>query len=247
MTQAQALQLAKRGNPTAIAAIMNHQLQWQHVRVTASRQEYCLQVEISAKGSLPDRTILMQWVRVGLMQLNPKAISQVCVSGKQNGTSKPLWKEEFELPSVFGDANAIAALETRVKALIPSSVWEKAKGGDSEALSQLLDVAVWQNDARVTAAVEERQLQVTVDAEALPDEAVTVTSIVMVLQGLDIPWLTSAVVLGRSRRNALAVWKRVLDAELDPRDKMRHSIASIVNFYERSVNPRILERSVTQM
>ncbi|MGC9502818.1 hypothetical protein [Baaleninema sp.] len=239
MTQAQALQLAKRGNPTAIATLMNHQLQWQHIQVAASRQGCCLYVELEAKGSLPDRNSLVQWVRSGLVNLNPRSISQVRVLGKQQGSIDPLWEEAFEFPLVQSHTHTLAAIETRMKTLVSSSLWEEAKRGNPEAIAQLLEVAVWQNELHVATIVEKHQLQVVLEAEALPDEVMAVTAIVKMLRNLDIPWLTSAVVFGKSRRNSAAMWKRVLDRELDPQVTLKNSIASIVNFYESSVNPQI--------
>ncbi|MBP0000317.1 MAG: hypothetical protein J7641_15200 [Cyanobacteria bacterium SID2] len=245
MMQAQALQLAKSGNPTAIAALMNHQLRLQGITVHVKRQQDCLQVVFESIET-PDRAKLVRWLRLGLAHLNPSSIHQVTVWGKQASDAVPSWEEAFEFPLSVRELEALDSIESRATALIPQSVWERAKQGDSEAMSQFLGVMGWHGDLNVTAEVEGHQICVTVEADRVPEEEKIVGSIVRLLHRLDAAWLKLAIVVGRSCRESVPGWRRELALDNEAFVRMRMSISTLVNFYEKSVNPRIFNRQLNR-
>jgi len=96
MTQATILELAKQGNPKAIATLISRSLQLQGVTAKAGIRGNCLRVMLESQ-QVPNEQASVQCIRQGLTKLDVKSIQTVQVFGKQIGKDSPAWIQDFEL------------------------------------------------------------------------------------------------------------------------------------------------------
>ncbi|WP_204106721.1 MULTISPECIES: hypothetical protein [Spirulina sp. CCY15215] len=101
MTQTNLLELAKQGDPDAIAALLARQFQPKGITVTATLEEKCLYLAIAA-AKVPKQTTFSNYLHQSLDKLTPQAIHRVEISGYKQGDSHSSWSEEFSLsvPSI---------------------------------------------------------------------------------------------------------------------------------------------------
>jgi len=93
-TQPRLKELARQGNPKAIAALLNRSLQPKGITVKAALDQHCLQVMlISAQVPAIE---LVNLIRDRLNRLGVESIEQVKIYGKQVGEDIPDWHHEFE-------------------------------------------------------------------------------------------------------------------------------------------------------
>jgi hypothetical protein len=104
---ANTLDLAKQGNPVAIAAIINHLLRNKGVtaRATGYHKRLIIFVEYQASSK---RDALVDLLRNSLIKLQPKNISHVTIRGSAVGHTTDAWRESFELNFLEGDGDHVA-------------------------------------------------------------------------------------------------------------------------------------------
>jgi hypothetical protein len=95
-TQPNLLKLAKQGNPKAIAALMNRQLQIKGITAKVALKNSCLQVLLES-AQVQNQQALVAFVRKGITSLGCESIKSVKVYGRQIGEEVPDWSQEFEL------------------------------------------------------------------------------------------------------------------------------------------------------
>jgi hypothetical protein len=127
MTKPNLLELAKQGNPRAIAALMNHSLKPKGIVATVESQGDRLQVLLEA-AQTPNQQVLTSFVKNGLSQLNVSSIKSVHISGRQTGADRPAWTQAVD----FGPPTAATASLTRGGA---SSIPARAPGPAATPLS----------------------------------------------------------------------------------------------------------------
>lgn len=93
-TQPNLKELARQGNPKAIAALLNRSLQPKGITVKVALDQRCLQVMLLS-AQVP-ATELVRVIRDGLNRLGVESIEQVKIYGKQVGEDIPDWHQEFE-------------------------------------------------------------------------------------------------------------------------------------------------------
>jgi tetratricopeptide (TPR) repeat protein len=93
-TQPNLKELARQGNPKAIAALLNRSLQPKGITVKVALDQRCLQVMLIS-AQVP-ATELVRVIRDGLNRLGVESIEQVKIYGKQVGKDIPDWHQEFE-------------------------------------------------------------------------------------------------------------------------------------------------------
>lgn len=86
---------AQRGDPKAIAALMNHSLQRKHVTVRAALRAGCLTI-LATSRECPDARFMANFVRRGLDRLQPSQVNRVVIRGYAIGTIGSLWTAEFD-------------------------------------------------------------------------------------------------------------------------------------------------------
>ncbi|PZV17572.1 MAG: hypothetical protein DCF22_03430 [Leptolyngbya sp.] len=95
VTQSQLLNLAKQGNPQAIAALMNSVLEPKGVTTTAQLTDDYLLIMVQSEKLL-NQAAIVSFIRSGIGSLAAASIRKVKVSAQKIGGS-PLWTEEFQL------------------------------------------------------------------------------------------------------------------------------------------------------
>lgn len=145
-------QLAKQGNPKAIAAMLNRSLQPKGITAKASVKNGCLQIMLEAR-KVPPKQPYVDSLRKGLTNLMPAAIQKVRVYGKQADEDVPEWLEEFNL-----SVQPIQDLS------------ELARQGDVKAINTLIHQ--WVKPHGVTAKVRLKSdcLQVMLESAEIPNQ-----------------------------------------------------------------------------
>ncbi len=96
MTQTYSPELAKQGDPRAIAALINKSLQAKGIMIEASFVSGCLTL-IAESREAPNQSFLVEFIRNGMTSLNPASVEKVIIQGKVVGKTVPVWHEEFDL------------------------------------------------------------------------------------------------------------------------------------------------------
>ena len=111
MTELNFQELAKQGNPQAIASWLEGQLQSEGITASANLDGDCLDVILEAEQVLREDT-LVDFVRTELTNLQPDSIRKVKVQGRESGQIAAAWSQEFSLensnfePQTFGGESA---------------------------------------------------------------------------------------------------------------------------------------------
>lgn len=90
------LEAARKGNPDAIAALMNRSLAPKGIVVKVALKEACLSVLLEA-AQTPDQQTLVPLIHKGLNALNLEQIKTVRLYGQQKESEFPEWQHEFSL------------------------------------------------------------------------------------------------------------------------------------------------------
>jgi len=84
MSQQNPLELAKQGNPNAIAALINRNLKPKGVTAKVSRKDDCLRVMIES-NEVPNQDSLVEFIRSGVLKLDVSGINTLQIFGRQVG------------------------------------------------------------------------------------------------------------------------------------------------------------------
>ncbi len=109
MTQQQPnfLELAKRGDPTAIATLMNRSLQSQGMSAKVARKQDRLFVAIEG-SEVPDRILMTNFVRGGIENLNlAPSVKAIKIFGQVKGNEHPAWTQDIDLIPASAPATEI--------------------------------------------------------------------------------------------------------------------------------------------
>lgn len=96
MTQSNLIELAKQGDPQAIANLMNRTLQPKGISATVDRMGDRLQIYLAGEHP-PNRESLMTFIQNGINNLGLETIDTIEVIGQQTGQAAPLWSQEWQL------------------------------------------------------------------------------------------------------------------------------------------------------
>jgi uncharacterized protein (DUF697 family) len=97
-----ALELAKQGNPQAIAALLNSKLKNTGVSVRAYRADKCLRIIFEGHPT-PEKLKIVPSLEKSLKILDSKLTHTVLVYGRETGNDLPDWQEEVSLTSLDKD------------------------------------------------------------------------------------------------------------------------------------------------
>ncbi|MBD1814399.1 hypothetical protein NDA07_02700 [Microcoleus vaginatus DQ-U2] len=124
MTELNFQELAKQGNPQAIASWLNSQLQSEGITASANLDGDCLDVILETE-QVPIENTLVDFVRTELTNLQPDSIRKVKVEGRESGQIAAAWSQEFSLensnfdPQSFGGESvpntAVANMDDRTE------------------------------------------------------------------------------------------------------------------------------------
>jgi len=119
------LQLAKQGDPKAIASLINRQLQPKGITAKASLKDGFLQIMLES-ASVPKQQVMVTGLRKLIASFDVESIQKVKVYGKQIGEEFPDWNEEFEIDRKT-TSTSIAASEA-ISQVSPLPVPEPSQG-----------------------------------------------------------------------------------------------------------------------
>ncbi|WP_421657562.1 type IV pilin-like G/H family protein [Leptothermofonsia sp. ETS-13] len=103
MTQPNLLEVAKQGDPEAIAKLMNLALQPKGITAETQLSNGCLEVILTSSRPLNPKA-LVNFVQRGLANLGTQSIQLVKVYGQKVGDDSPIWVDEFQ---VFASENRV--------------------------------------------------------------------------------------------------------------------------------------------
>ncbi|BAY42220.1 hypothetical protein NIES2111_66160 (plasmid) [Nostoc sp. NIES-2111] len=95
MNQLGLLELAKQGDPQAIATLINHQLQPKGIFAKANATKGCLQIIFEAE-EVPSQAVIANYIYTAINKLKAPSIEKVIIYGKQIGNDFPVWQQEFD-------------------------------------------------------------------------------------------------------------------------------------------------------
>lgn len=90
------LELAKQGNASAIAFLINRSLKAKGIIAKPIINDGCLQIILEA-AQIPNQGLLVPFIHKGVMSLEIPSINKLRVSGQQVGEDFPNWTQEFDL------------------------------------------------------------------------------------------------------------------------------------------------------
>ena len=107
MTELNFQELAKQGNPQAIASWLNSQLPSEGIATSANLDGDCLDVILEAE-QVPIEDTLVDFVREKLTDLQPNSIRKVKLEGRESGKIAAAWSQEFSLESTILEPQSFA-------------------------------------------------------------------------------------------------------------------------------------------
>jgi hypothetical protein len=102
MSQPDVLELAKQGNPRAIAAIVNHLAKPYHITAKATRQEDCLHILLESEQTINQSTAVALIYKI-VSSLKSESIRAIRVYGRQVGEKSATWNQEIMLMTPEAD------------------------------------------------------------------------------------------------------------------------------------------------
>jgi hypothetical protein len=96
MSQQNPLELAKQGNPTAIAALINHGLKPKGITAKVSRKDDRLNIMLESK-EFSNQDSLIKFIYSGILKLEISEINTLQVFGRQPDDEVPAWSQFMDL------------------------------------------------------------------------------------------------------------------------------------------------------
>jgi hypothetical protein len=141
MSQPNILELAKQGDPQAIATLMNRALQPQGMMARVARQGDRLLVALET-NEIPNRLMLTNFVRNGLEGLKLAAVNRVRIVARQSDEDQPSWVQELDLAGSSEQSHSQAPVpaqsadsEAQVRPVPPPTRLSSMYSSEDEATS----------------------------------------------------------------------------------------------------------------
>lgn len=96
MSQQHVLESAKQGNPSAIAILINQNLQQKGISAKVSRKDTCLRIMLES-SEVPNQSNLVEFIFNGIKKLEMTGIDTLQVFGRQTGDDVPAWSKSIVL------------------------------------------------------------------------------------------------------------------------------------------------------
>jgi Tfp pilus assembly protein PilE len=141
MEQSNLLELAKQGEPNAIAALMNAVLSPKGITARAGMDEDCLCIFLESQKPLNQET-LVAFIQKGLLELGNDSIRSVRAQGKRIGDEDVAWTREFALRSTE-PTSRVATLTPPVEIEEPEEIVEEHLGEEEEFEEESLSFRGW--------------------------------------------------------------------------------------------------------
>lgn len=96
MSQQSILELAKQGDPNAIAVLLNKSLNSKGISAEVTRERTLLKVIVES-SRIPEQANLVRFVQTDLLRLRIPDVDALEISGQQTGTDAIAWKQKVSL------------------------------------------------------------------------------------------------------------------------------------------------------
>jgi len=126
---------AQQGDPTAIAALINHSLQPKGITAAVQWVEGCLQVMLEA-AHIPDQKALVEFVRKGIINLEIASLQTLQVSARQPGALSPAWSQTIAIAPLPPTDSPDAAPQDMVDTATPVEPLDAVTPGEPVDLVQ---------------------------------------------------------------------------------------------------------------
>ncbi|MBW4472497.1 MAG: hypothetical protein KME45_19305 [Stenomitos rutilans HA7619-LM2] len=127
--------LAKQGDLTAIAALMNRALQPKGIAVKVAYQKGHLRVLLEGQP-IPDQTVLAPYIRKGIAALQIPGLHTLGVVGRLKGTNTSTWSETFAIAAADTIASSAPQPTEPAKPAPEAGVDDSALAEDSSTVNQ---------------------------------------------------------------------------------------------------------------
>jgi hypothetical protein len=208
MTQGNLLPLAKQGDVKSISSLINHSLNPKGITAKVALKEGCLQVMLEST-QVPPQKVLFEFVRKGITSLDIASLQKVEVYGRKTGEEFWAWSQEFEIgyqqspvPSSISDQSVASSRMIQQK---QPSLKERAKQGDVDAITQLLNIALQHKNITVKASLKEGCLQVKLECEQIPEQT-SATLIRREIIMLKIEFIKTVKIYAQQKDNDFPEW-----------------------------------------
>lgn len=104
MTHQNNLELAKQGDPNAIANYLNYLLQPQGITVKASLKDGCLRIKLEV-FQVPNQRYIVSAIYKLIAELDIKFIKKINIYARKTNNDVPFWVESFDLISLSKSAS----------------------------------------------------------------------------------------------------------------------------------------------
>ena len=182
------LQLAKQGDPKAIASLINRQLQPKGITAKASLKDGCLQI-ILESASVPKQQVLVAAIGKWINSLGADSIQKVKVYGKKTGDEFPDWVEEFKVIQ-----NPKQSLE------------DLAKQGDIKAIALLIKQQLEPKGVLARINIKDDCLQIMLESSEAPDQEQIVPFLKTKVLNLEIQSISKMKIYGRKTDEEFPDW-----------------------------------------
>lgn len=190
------LQLAKQGNPKAIATIINRQLEPKGIIAQVDLKDNCLQILIEAI-QLPPQHIIVEYFRKSFTNLGATAIKSIKVYGKRPGEVFFDWHELFDL------------IESPAQELL-----EMAKSGDNKSITILINQCLQNQGIIVKVNLKDACLWVMLEAKETPNQQSIVPILTNEFDQLNIEYVKKIIIYGKQTNEEFPVWHQEINYDL---------------------------------
>lgn len=192
MTQQNIPELAKQGNPSAIAALLNRSLQPQGITAKAILKEDCLHLLLEG-AQIPEQHVAMPILYEELTNLGIETIPSLLVYGRQKGVKEPAWSETIDLAALYPSEDEFVPMTGGAYASYEDDYAENSEG-------EYASEGVYSDeDAPVVASSGKKPRSLNVDPAQLKKLLPLLAIPIVLLLGLGVWWF-----LNRSPEPAVA-------------------------------------------
>ena len=96
MSQSEILKLARRGDPQAIAAVINKSLETKGISAKTDLNGGCLTIVLESEKTVSEAPIV-EFIQSGILRLAPENITRIIIRSRMAGKSTDSWRNAFAL------------------------------------------------------------------------------------------------------------------------------------------------------
>lgn len=206
------IELAKKGDATSIAVLMNRQLQPKGITAKATLKNDCLQVVFEA-AQVPDQEVLIAFTEKGIKGLKIASVQRLKVYGRQIDEDFPEWQQEIlleqlSLPSALPETAVVERVDEQLPQSTPPSQLELAKSGDVGSIAEVLSYFFKEQNIKAAASLKNGCLCIVLQSETTPDQESSVACIRKFLDQLESPSWTKVKIDGWRKGATFRAWQQ---------------------------------------